>query len=131
MTGVTSGPIAAICALTAAMCAGTFAMETIKRHAAIGVIFAKTSAICTKIATTCALIVATSATIAAMCVTISESNARLGGGKTAAARFAAAVFGYDDRARKPHGLADRFFNPFQIFCAAILHRNHDTFRQVV
>jgi hypothetical protein len=86
-TGMTSGPIAATCALTVAVSARIFATEIIEKRAATVGTFAGTSVICTKTGATCARIVATSVTTAAMCVAISENKDWVGGGKTAAATF--------------------------------------------
>jgi hypothetical protein len=79
-TAVTSGPIVGTCALTVAMFAGIFEMETTEKHAVTAVTFARTSAIYIETVATCARIDATSATIAGICVMISENN-RIGLGE--------------------------------------------------
>ena len=93
MTGATSGPAAAMYARIAETFAGTCEMEITKRHAASVVTFAKTGGICTKTGVICGLTAATSVMTAATSVAISKNKSDwLGGGRTAAAIFAAARF---------------------------------------
>jgi hypothetical protein len=121
-TGVISDPIGVTCALTAAMFAGTFETDTTERHAVTAVTFGGTSAIYIETVATCAPIDATSATTAAMCVTISENNRIDLGEERRRWRTLLPLFFIEFNSRSAiHCLADRFFNPLQIFCAAIFH----------